>query len=104
MSKVPTPKPDLATADETVVALLVSRGVVQLSEIPQRNRRNIERKVADLEAEAAKVAEASEPEEAPQMEISAMNVVQLKATLDEKEIADTSKDKKADLIALLEGA
>ena len=103
MSKVPTPKPDLATADETVVALLVSRGVVQLSEIPQRNRRNIERKVADLEAEAAKVAEASEPEGAPQMEISAMNVVQLKAALDEKEIAYTSKDKKADLVALLEG-
>jgi len=53
-------KPNLATADEVLMARMVIAGTLQLSEIPSMRRANIERKVSDLIEEEKKKADMTE--------------------------------------------
>ncbi len=91
-------KPDLAKADENMIARLVVSGRVQLSEIPDFNRDAVARKVDDLRAEIAAREEAE-----ASVDLADMKVPELRKMAKELNIEGASKMKKADLIEALGG-
>lgn len=77
------------------LATMVSRGTIQLSELPRKMRAVVESLLAERKAEPEQPAD--------EMDINDYNVTQLKALAKERGIAEHSSMKKAELLEVLSG-